>query len=72
MTEKDLRILFSAPLNAGDSETTTYGCRANNPDICRNNGIEGVCAFASDDGICKEPSRAWKKKYESLKSEVIQ
>lgn len=72
MTEKELRIPFSASLNTGDSENTTYGCRANNPDICKNNRIEGVCAFASDDNICKEPSRAWKKKYESLKSEVIQ
>ncbi len=70
MTRKDLRIPFSAPLNTGDSEATTYGCRANNPDICKNNGIEGVCAFVSNDNICKEPSRAWKKKYESLKSEV--
>ncbi len=71
MTEKDLRIPFSAPLNSGDGEKTTYGCRANNPDICKNNGIEGICAFAPNDYVCKAPSRAWTKKYESLKSEVI-
>lgn len=70
MTEKDLKIPFSAPLNIGDTETTTYGCRANNANICKNNGIENICAFDSTDHICKKPSRAWKKKYTSLKSEV--
>ena len=34
--------------------------------MCGNNGIPGVCAFVSDDGICKKPSRAWKKKYHQL------
>lgn len=67
MNEKDLKIPFSAPLNIGDTSDTTYGCRANNPDICKNNGIENVCAFVSEDGICKEPSRAWKKQFEKLK-----
>ncbi len=70
MTEKELKIPFSAPLNSGDTEVTTFGCRANNADICKNNGIENVCAFASVDHICKEPSRAWKKRYNDLKSEV--
>ena len=27
----------------------------------------GVCAFASADGICRKPSRAWKKKYNEMK-----
>ena len=67
MTEKELKIPFHAPLNEQDTETQTYGCRANNPDICANNGIYGVCAFASKDGICRKPSRAWKKKYNELK-----
>ena len=31
--DKNLKIPFSAPLNDGDTETTTYGCRQNNPDI---------------------------------------
>ena len=67
MSEKQLRIAFHAPLNSQDSETQTFGCRANNPDICANNGIPGVCAFASADCICRKPSRAWKKKYNELK-----
>ena len=40
---------------------------SNNPDICGNNGLSGICAFASDDGICRKPSRAWKKQYQKLK-----
>ena len=65
----DLKIPFNAPLNKEDSESRTFGCRANNPDICSSNFLPGVCAFASDDCICKKPSRAWKKQYEKLKGD---
>ena len=68
---KELRIPFNAQLNAEDTETQTYGCRANNPDICKNNGVTNICAFASDDSICRRPSRAWKKKYNELKGESV-
>lgn len=60
------KVPFSAPLNALDSETQTFGCRANNPNICANNDLPGVCAFKSADRICKKPSRAWKKQYLKL------
>ena len=67
MNNNQLHIPFAASLNEVDTETQTYGCRANNPDICANNGLNGVCAFASADCICKKPSRAWKKQYYKLK-----
>ena len=67
MSEKKLRVPFSAPLNDKDTETQTYGCRANNPDICANNSIQGMCAFSSHDGICRKPYRAWKKQFNLLK-----
>ncbi len=67
--KKELKIAFNAPLLEGDTESQTYGCRANNPDICKNNGIEDICAFESKDYICKTPSRAWKKQYLKLKGE---
>lgn len=67
MNNKELRIPFHADLSGEDTETTTYGCRANNPEICGNNGMEGVCAFVNSDCICRKPSRAWKKQYEALK-----
>ena len=67
MNKKDLKIPFNAPLNEKDTELQTYGCRANNPDICANSEPEGICAFSSSDCICKKPSRAWKKQYAKLK-----
>ncbi len=67
MSEKNLRYSLNAPLNDGDTETQTYGCRANNPDICKNCYVDGLCAFTSDDSICKAPSAKWKKYYAQLK-----
>ncbi len=67
MKEKDLKVPFNAPLHECDTESQTFGCRANNPEICNNNYLPGICAFASDDCICKKPSRAWKKQYQRLK-----
>ena len=66
---KKLKISFNAPLCEQDTATETYGCRANNPDICSNNSISGICAFVSNDCICRKPSRAWKKQYMKLKGE---
>ena len=67
MNEKELRFSLKAPLNEGDSEIQTYGCRANNPSICKNCYVEGVCAFTSSDRICKAPSAKWKMYYKQLK-----
>ena len=64
---KDLKIPFEAPLHELDSETQTFGCRQKNPDICGNNSLPGVCAFTTDDCICRKPSRAWKRQYAVLK-----
>ena len=67
MNEKDLKIPFNAPLREEDTESQTYGCGQNNPDICGNNVLAGVCVFASKDRICRKTSRAWKKRYQKLK-----
>lgn len=53
-------------LHKEDTEIQTFGCRHTNPDICSNNSIPGVCAFTSDDCICKRPPRSWKKLFEEL------
>jgi hypothetical protein len=26
-----------------------------------------ICAFVCEDGICRKPSRAWKRQYQKLK-----
>ena len=68
---KKLQVSFKAPLQVGDTDVMTVGCRANNPDICANNGLDGVCAFVSEDGLCRKPSRAWKKQYEKLRNAEV-
>ncbi len=65
--DKELKVKFGAPLQNGDTETTTRGCRANNPNICANCYLDGVCAFVREDGICIHPTAAWKKQYHKLK-----
>ncbi len=62
-------VPFNAPLNELDSVDRTFGCRQNNPDICGNNEMEGICAFVRDDCICMKPSRAWKKQYNKLRNQ---
>ena len=62
----ELHVKFSAPLQPGDSELQTIGCRHTNPDICGSNGLAAVCAFVKSDGICTKPSNAWKKQYNKL------
>lgn len=66
---KKLKIPFAEKLNKLDTENQTYGCRANNPDICANCNLPDVCAFVRTDNICKKPTRAWKKQYNELKKE---
>jgi len=67
MIEKNLHFPLNAPINAGDTATQTYGCRANNPDICKNCYVDNICAFTSQDKICKAPSAKWRKYYLQLK-----
>lgn len=58
-----------------DTDKQTFGCRQANPDICGYCYIEGICAFASKDSICKHPSAKWKKYIQNLRrviSEVLQ
>ncbi len=66
MNYKEIQVKYNAPLNKLDLETQTYGCRANNPNICKNAYVEGVCAFTREDSICKKPSNSWKKQYYKL------
>lgn len=64
--KKGVKVQFNAPLQPGDTVEMTVGCRANNPNICKYNGIQELCAFERDDGICQSPSKAWKKQYLKL------
>ena len=63
-----LHVGFKAPLNEKDTREKTYGCRANNPDICKNNCTD-YCAFCREDGMCIRPPMSWGKQYDKLSSE---
>lgn len=67
MNKNELKIPLKAPLNTDDTENQTYGCRANNPNICKNCYVDNICAFVCNDHICKAPSSKWKKYYKMLK-----
>lgn len=70
MSKYPYKYTLKDPLNNCDAESQTYGCRANNPDICKNCYVEGICAFVTSDHICKSPSAKWKKYYASLREEL--
>ncbi len=63
MTEKELKRTFAVRLNDVYTELQTYGCRVNNSDICASNLIPEIYVLSFDDGICLDPSTAWKKQY---------
>ena len=67
MEKKLLRA--KEPLDNKDTAEQTYGCRHTNPDICSNNSIPDLCAFVSEDCICKKPPRSWKKIYMEMAKE---
>lgn len=66
---KELCFHLSDKLHPLDSECQTYGCRHSNPDICGACFITGICAFSSEDKVCRKPSAKWKKIYRTLKKE---
>lgn len=67
MNNKEL-LRAKEELSEKDSLEQTYGCRHTNPDICSKNCLPNICAFTSEDCICKNPPRSWKKIFEELKS----
>jgi hypothetical protein len=69
MMEKDFeRLIVSQdkPLNLNDNLLQTYGCRHTNPNICKTNSLEDICAFVRFDSICKKPPLSWKKIFNRL------
>ena len=59
-------LVAKEALHKQDTIEKTYGCRHTNPDICSNNSLPNVCAFTSDDCICKKPPRSWAKLFKEL------
>jgi hypothetical protein len=57
---------YKEPLKKGETNLLTIGCRHSNPDICRKNGQDDVCALVRKDNICTSPPRTWAKLFEEL------
>lgn len=57
---------FHLPLQVGDTEAQTVGCRHTNPDICAKHSLDDVCAFTRDDGMCLAPPKSWSRQYQKL------
>jgi hypothetical protein len=65
-TKEEQAERFHAPLQPGDTEAKTVGCRHTNPDICGKNGMD-VCAFVRADGVCHAPPRSWSAQFLRLR-----
>lgn len=61
-----LHISQKDPLGPFDTLEQTYGCRAYNPDICKFCDTDSVCAFVTQDKICHQPPKTWKKLFIKL------
>lgn len=59
MIKKKL-LMKNKILQKDDTCNQTYGCRHSNPELCKYIDLEGKCAFASEDEICKFPPKSWK------------
>lgn len=51
-----------------DTEFQTVGCRAFNPNNCRNHSTEKKCAFVKDDDLCLLPPKSWKKIFGEIRA----
>lgn len=68
--ENQKSIGFRSPLNEGDTDKQTIGCRREHPEFCSKNSLEGICAFVRSDIVCKAPPTSWTKQYLKLKTTV--
>ena len=61
---------FHLPLQPGDSEAQTVGCRQTVPVNCARHSMEEVCAFVRRDGICLAPPGSWPKQFKNLQGQA--
>jgi len=66
--ERKKSVGFHSPLNEGDTDKQTIGCRRDHPNLCSKNTLEAICAFVRGDGVCKAPPTSWPKQYLKLKT----
>lgn len=57
---------FDPPVQPGETETQTIGCRHGNRLNCGRNGLPSVCGLVRKDGLCLAPPATWKMYYRGL------
>ena len=55
-----------APVQPGESESRTVGCRYKRSRDCPKNRMRNVCAFVREDGICLAPPVTWKRHWRKI------
>jgi len=66
MTRLHLHVRTFDPIQPGETETKTVGCRHGNALNCGRNGIDKVCALVRADGMCLEPPSSWVRFYRGV------
>jgi hypothetical protein len=61
---------YHLPLQPGETESQTVGCRHSHPDVCSKHSLETVCAFARADEMCLAPAASWAKRFRKLSTEA--
>jgi hypothetical protein len=59
-----------APIQPGETESQTIGCRHSNKLTCGRNGIPCVCALVREDGMCLAPPSSWVRLYRGAVAEM--
>jgi hypothetical protein len=66
MTRLHMRLRQFNPVQPGETESKTIGCRHGNRLNWGRNGIPNVCALVRGDGICLAPPSSWTSYYRKL------
>jgi hypothetical protein len=56
-----------APVQPGESESRTLGCRHRNACHCKDNRAPKVCALVRSDHVCLAPPATWRIHYRRLR-----
>jgi len=67
----EIVVPFNYSIIISDTQIKTWGCYQSNLETYANNVTPEICAFITDDFICRKPSRACIKQYNKLKQVII-
>jgi hypothetical protein len=59
---------FDPPVQPGETDAQTIGCKHSNKLNCGRNGMPKVCALVREDGMCLAPPSSWVRYYRATVS----